>query len=116
MLGDAAFVGGAVAPLALINAAGIVAHDEQVYVFQKLRGNSSGAREFRRRLDGNKFAEQIKTPAQIINVTPAAGAVEDRAAVMKNIGAKFHRVLGKPLAMLGYRVLANQPAKTHVEL
>ena len=115
VFGHPPLVRGAVAPLALINAAGVVAHDEHIHVFQKLRRNFPGPRQFRRRLNGDEFAEQIKTSPQIINVASAARAVENRAAAMKNIGAKIHRVLRQPLATFFDGVLPNQSTETNLK-
>src|SRR5882724_6383210 len=116
MFGNAALVGGAVAPLALVNAAGVVADDEDIHVLQEPRGNPGNGGKFRRRLDEDEFAEQIETPAQVVNVTAAARAAENGAAEPEDVGAKFHRVLGQPLAAFLDGVLADQPAETNLEL
>ena len=99
------------APFALVSAGDVVAHDQHVdrmgFVVDDI---GRVARQLRESADGGEFAEQIEAFAQIIDVTSAAGAVENGAAARKNFSEELRGVFRQRGAEMFFRLFADEAA------
>ena len=115
MFGEASLGGLLILPAALINAADIVAHQQQVGILQAFAGNAAGAGELRPGMNRNEFAEQVESPAEVVHITAAARSVENGASGGKNLTTKSDRRFWQWLAELRFRLFPDRAPVPHVE-
>ena len=117
LLGDLAMaVFGAGVPGALIDAAGVVADDEDIDFAESVGFEAGGVMEDGGGFDGGELAEEVKAAAEIVDEAAAAGAAEQDAAAIEDVLAEGVDVGGE-LAVAGAfggqaDVAAERPANT----
>src|ERR1700691_5727683 len=82
----------------LVDAAEVLAHDQQVKIGEQLGPHGRGGEQRAPCLDGADLQEQPQAPAQLVYVSTTAGPVENRATATEYIGAELQGLLGQRAA------------------